>query len=103
MRGSQLLIREVHAWAGRQAPLVRVVATRDIAAGAEVTIAYADVMGRDVKERRQMLREAFAFSCACEACVAEGGPAPPLKADGSRLAVSLGDEAETSIAVNLIQ
>lgn len=66
---------------GAPAPAARFVAARDIAAGEEVTISYADA-DLPAAERRRKLLLTYRFACACAACVAEdpraGTPADEL-------------------------
>lgn len=54
---------------------VRVVATRAIAAGEEVTISYLSqaAAAADREERRRELRDAFHFDCLCAVCSDPGG------------------------------
>eukprot|EP00927_Polykrikos_kofoidii_P039061 TRINITY_DN33499_c0_g1_i1.p1 TRINITY_DN33499_c0_g1~~TRINITY_DN33499_c0_g1_i1.p1 ORF type:complete len:370 (+),score=50.56 TRINITY_DN33499_c0_g1_i1:87-1112(+) len=48
-------------------PLVQVVSVRPLAAGDEVTIAYADIDG-PVEQRREELQKRFGFLCSCQRC-----------------------------------
>ncbi|KXS16376.1 SET domain-containing protein [Gonapodya prolifera JEL478] len=56
------------------APLIHVLADRDIAEGEEVTISYVDPDGGDYKigdERRMWLEWAYGFKCRCPRCMHE--------------------------------
>jgi hypothetical protein len=48
-----------------------VVATTDIARGAEICISYLSALGLPVDSRRQLLQQAFHFRCECCRCINE--------------------------------
>lgn len=48
------------------------VAARDVAAGEQLTVSYIDA-GQGVAARREALRWAYGFVCACPRCVEEAG------------------------------
>ena len=61
------------AWDGARGAgaRLRLVATRDLAAGEAVTISYVDDE-LPVRLRRAQLEDAYGFVCGCSRCVAEG-------------------------------
>jgi hypothetical protein len=64
---------------------LRVVATRDLAPGDEVTISYLGEAGAGlpVGDRRGRLAAGYGFECRCARCVAEAAAAVPAKARAS--------------------
>ena len=58
---------------GGHQPFVRIVATRDIAEGEELTISYLSERAAQMKEpqRNQRLQSRYLFTCQCSRCVTE--------------------------------
>lgn len=71
--------------------LATVRASRPIAAGEEVTVAYnEDAVWRPLRQRRQLL-DGWGFHCRCARCVAEEGLPPGVRQEIEAIAAGVGD------------
>jgi hypothetical protein len=71
-RPNAVLIYDAHpADTHPTAVCASIVALSDIAADEELTVSYLQPMCAPVQTRRDLLRQAFAFHCQCDRCIAE--------------------------------
>ncbi|KZY59555.1 hypothetical protein A3735_15020 [Oleiphilus sp. HI0061] len=49
----------------------KLIATKEIKKGEEVTWAYSDVLNDSLKNRRKKLKQRFGFQCSCKRCITE--------------------------------
>lgn len=78
-----------------EAGYISVVASTSIPEGKEVTISYGPVARMDVRQRRQVLREQYLFSCECPACERDGGRVREERRTGKIDDASLMEEVRT--------
>jgi hypothetical protein len=48
--------------------MISITATKDIAAGEELSISYIDIRSRSTRERREILQNKYRFYCSCILC-----------------------------------
>lgn len=92
-------VAHVWSWDCRfGAPVVTVVAVRDIAAGEELCTRYIDVETRPRHSRKQTLRERYGFTCTCARCAGKHDDAMTFRCPRTNGRCTL-DEDATSDAV----